>query len=61
MPQSFIPEHFYGKGYNHPGDYDYLFLEFRHFRLYPDAVPQMVGIENYNGTDGFDQYYYSGS
>ena len=47
--------------FNHPGDYDYLFLEFLHLRLYPDAVPQMVGIENYNGNDGFDHYYYSGS
>jgi hypothetical protein len=47
--------------FNHPGDYDYLFLEFLHLRLYPDAVPQMVGIENYNSNDGFDRYYYSGS
>jgi hypothetical protein len=47
--------------FNHPGDYDYLFLEHRHLRLYPDAVPQMVGIENFNGNDGFDHYYYDGS
>ena len=47
--------------FNHPGDYDYLFLEHYHLRLYPDAVPQMVGIENYNGDEGFDLYYYSGS
>jgi hypothetical protein len=47
--------------FNHPGEYDYLFLEFLHFRLYPEAVRQMVGVENYNGNDGFDHYYYSGS
>jgi hypothetical protein len=47
--------------FNHPGEYDYLFLEHLHLKLYPDAVPQMVGIENYNGNDGFDEYYYSGS
>jgi len=47
--------------FNHPGDYDYLFLEHRHLRLYPDAVQQMVGIENFNGNDGFDHYYYDGS
>ncbi|MGD8520986.1 MAG: CehA/McbA family metallohydrolase [Desulfobacterales bacterium] len=47
--------------FNHPGDYDFIRLEHLHLKPYPDVVDQMVGIENYNGTDGFDQYYYSGS
>jgi hypothetical protein len=47
--------------FNHPGDYDYLFIEFLHLRPYADAVPQMVGIETWNGNDSFDDYYYDGS
>jgi hypothetical protein len=47
--------------FNHPGDYDFIRLELLHLKPYPDAVDQMVGIENYNGSDGFDDYYYSGS
>ncbi len=46
--------------FNHPGDYDYLFMEFLHLKLYPNVVPQMVGIETWNGNDGFDKYYYDG-
>jgi hypothetical protein len=46
--------------FNHPGDYDDLFTEFLHMELYPEAVPQMVGIETWNGNDSFDQYYYDG-
>jgi hypothetical protein len=47
--------------FNHPGDYDDLSREFLHMELYPDAVPQMVGIETWNGNDSFDDYYYDGS
>lgn len=47
--------------FNHPGRYDYLFIEFLHLRLYEAAVPQLVGIENWNKDDGFDEYYYGGS
>ena len=47
--------------FNHPGEYDYLFIEFLHLRLNAAAVPQMVGIENFNKNDGFDQFYYGGS
>jgi hypothetical protein len=47
--------------FNHPGDYDFIRLELLHLKPYPDVVDQMVGIENYNGTDGFVDYYYSGS
>jgi hypothetical protein len=46
--------------FNHPGDYDYLFIEFLHLRRYADAVPQMVGIETWNGNASFDDYYYDG-
>jgi hypothetical protein len=46
--------------YNHPGDYDYLDSEFLHLELYPDVELQMVGIETWNGNDGFDKYYYDG-
>lgn len=47
--------------FNHPGEYDYLWIEFLHLRPYADAVPQMVGIETWNGNDSFDNYYYDGS
>jgi len=47
--------------FNHPGDYDYLFIEFLHLRPYADAILQMVGIETWNGNDSFDDYYYDGS
>jgi hypothetical protein len=47
--------------FNHPGDYDYLFTEFLHLRPYTDAMPQMVGIETWNGNTSFDDYYYDGS
>jgi hypothetical protein len=46
--------------FNHPGDYDDLSIDFLHMELYPDAVPQMVGIETWNGNDSFDTYYYDG-
>lgn len=46
--------------FNHPGHYDALSSEFLHLELYPDAVPQMVGIETWNGRKGFDTYYYDG-
>jgi len=46
--------------YNHPGDYDYLDCEFLHLELYPEVVPQMVGIETWNGNKNFDEYYYGG-
>lgn len=44
--------------FNHPGEYDFLFLEFLHLRLYPGLLSQMVGIENWNGNSGFGTYYY---
>jgi hypothetical protein len=47
--------------FNHPGEYDELGAEFLHMELYPGAVPQMVGIETWNGNDSFDEYYYAGS
>ncbi|KON30919.1 hypothetical protein AC480_00095 [miscellaneous Crenarchaeota group archaeon SMTZ1-55] len=47
--------------FNHPGEYDYLWIEFLHLRPYADAMPQMVGIETWNGNDSFDKYYYDGS
>jgi hypothetical protein len=47
--------------FNHPGDYDSLFIEFFHLTRYADAVPQMVGIETWNGNTSFDDYYYDGS
>lgn len=46
--------------FNHPGDYGAAGLEFLHLELYPDAVPQMVGIETWNGNNSFDEYYYDG-
>jgi hypothetical protein len=46
--------------FNHPGDYDDLSNEFLHMELSPNAVPQMVGIENWNGNESFDRYYYDG-
>lgn len=47
--------------FSHPGWSDDFHLEFRHGRLFRDAVPQMVGIEVWNEDDGFDVYYYRGS
>lgn len=47
--------------YNHPGDYDFLGLEFAHFRPYPRAAAQMVGVETWNTNYGLDQYFYAGS
>ncbi|UCH20012.1 MAG: CehA/McbA family metallohydrolase [Deltaproteobacteria bacterium] len=47
--------------FNHPGDYDFLSLELRHLRRYPAAVPQIVGIETWNGNNSFDFYYYDGN
>jgi hypothetical protein len=47
--------------FNHPGGYDFLHLEFFHLRLHPEAVPQLVGIETWNGSKSFDVYFYAGS
>jgi hypothetical protein len=47
--------------FNHPGDYDETGQEFNHLQLYSRAVEQMVGIETWNGNDGFDRHYYAGS
>lgn len=47
--------------FNHPGEYDYLLREFLHLKRYDAVVPQMVGIETWNGNDSFDAYYYDGS
>jgi hypothetical protein len=46
--------------FNHPGDYDELSTEFLHMELYPDVVPQIIGIETWNGNNSFDRYYYDG-
>ncbi len=47
--------------FNHPGDYDFLGLEFRHFKPYPRVAAQMVGIETWNTNYGLDDYFYQGS
>jgi len=47
--------------FNHPGRDDPIGEEFRHFRLFPEAVPQMVGVEVWNRTNGLDVYHYPGS
>ncbi len=47
--------------FNHPGEFDLLGTEFYHLELYTPAVPQMVGIETWNGGGNFDTYYYDGS
>jgi hypothetical protein len=47
--------------FDHPGHYDFLSLELFHLSLYPEAVPQMVGIETWNGTESFDSFYYDGN
>jgi hypothetical protein len=45
--------------YNHPGDYDLIDTEFEHLEMTGTGViPQMVGIETWNGTNSFDQYFY---
>ncbi|MCI0505926.1 MAG: hypothetical protein L0Z73_07410 [Gammaproteobacteria bacterium] len=46
--------------FNHPGDYDFLHLEFYHFSPYAPVQNQMVGIETWNGGDSFDAYFYPG-
>lgn len=43
--------------FNHPGEYDYLRVEFDHFALRTYAIKQMVGIEVHNGGDGVAHYY----
>ena len=47
--------------FNHPGDFDYTGQEFRRFRLFPDGVPNLVGMELWNESNGFDRYHYAGS
>jgi hypothetical protein len=47
--------------FDHPGGTYFLPLEFLHLAVYADAVPQMVGISTWCGTESFDTYYYSGS
>ncbi len=47
--------------FNHPGRQDDLGLEFMHLRPSARAIPQMVGIELLNKSDGLDRYYYDGS
>lgn len=47
--------------FNHPGDFDYTGREFRRFRLFPAGVPNLVGMELWNESDGFDRYHYAGS
>jgi hypothetical protein len=47
--------------FNHPGLFDVLNFDFLRLYRFDEAVPQMVGIEMFNGTRGFDVYYYSGS
>ncbi len=47
--------------FNHPGDYDFLGLEFRHFKPYPRVAAQVVGIETWNTNYGLDEYFYKGS
>jgi hypothetical protein len=45
--------------YNHPGDYDLIGAEFEHLEMTETGViPQMVGIETWNGTNSFDKYFY---
>ncbi len=48
--------------FNHPGDYDLIQSEFDHFEIInPQVVPQLVGIETWNGSQPFDKYFYGGS
>ncbi|HUW60038.1 MAG TPA: CehA/McbA family metallohydrolase [Candidatus Bathyarchaeia archaeon] len=47
--------------FNHPGCFDYAIADLLHFRLFDQAVNQMVGVECWNGDDGFDRYYYGGN
>ena len=47
--------------FNHPGYFDYAIADLLHFRLFDQAVNQMVGVECWNGEDGYDMYYYAGN
>lgn len=47
--------------FNHPGDFDFIGVEFYRFAHFPIAERQMTGIEVWNTNTGFDRYYYSGS
>jgi hypothetical protein len=45
--------------YNHPGAYDSIHTEFEHLEMTEsEVIPQMVGIETWNGSDSFERYYY---
>lgn len=45
--------------FNHPGDYDLLKLEFDHLKPAGSGITsQMVGIETWNGSSGFGEYFY---
>jgi hypothetical protein len=45
--------------YNHPGEYDLIHTEFEHLKMTEtEVIPQMVGIETWNGANSFDRYYY---
>lgn len=43
--------------FNHPGEYDYTDDEFVHFSTTPTS--KMVGMELWNGSNGFSHYYYN--
>ena len=42
--------------FNHPGAYDFLHLEFMHFRFFPDVRRQLTGIELLTHNDQYSKY-----
>ncbi|MCX5770375.1 MAG: hypothetical protein NTZ09_08900 [Candidatus Hydrogenedentes bacterium] len=47
--------------FNHPGYFSFIIADLLHFRLFEQAVSQIVGVECWNGREGFDVYYYQGN
>jgi hypothetical protein len=46
--------------FNHPGDYNYLGIEFLRFRPNRGATPMMMGMETWNTNAGFEGFFYRG-
>jgi hypothetical protein len=42
--------------FNHPGEYDFVNLEFRHFLFFPDVRRQLVGMELLTHNAQYSQY-----
>jgi len=47
--------------FNHPGEFDFLGIQFLHFYPCAAVIPQVVGMELCNADKDLDRFYYGGS